>query len=94
MNVINLAHGPTIALVVFVYLLFTNMGMNPIWRSYLGNLWFAPPWFWMPIFNFAGDLFGDMILIGLGTAISHSPHTIEFRCSINGSITIPFAWWR
>jgi branched-subunit amino acid ABC-type transport system permease component len=107
MNVINLAHGPLIALGAFgVYLLFTGLGMNP----YLA----------LPLVAVVGFLLGfvmywvainrvieapqlstllstfsvNMILIGLGTAIfSTSPRNVAYSLgSIDiGNQTIPTA---
>jgi branched-subunit amino acid ABC-type transport system permease component len=105
MTVINLAHGPVIALGMFgTYLFFTQAGMNP----YLAIL----------IVAVLGLLFGfvmygvavhrvinaphlstllatfavNMILIGIGTAVfTTSPHNVDFSMGTldAGPITIP-----
>lgn len=92
MNVINLAHGPIIALGMFgVYLLFTTLGLNPYLALVLvaiGGLIAG-----MLIYTIAinrvinaphlstllATFAVNMIIIGLGTkAFSTSPRTVDF----------------
>jgi branched-subunit amino acid ABC-type transport system permease component len=108
MNVINLAHGPIIALGMFgIYLAFTQLGLNP----YLALLLVA----------FAGLLLGviiyyvavqrvlnaphlstllatfsvNMILIGVGTAIfSVSPYNVDFTLGSVDLGTVRLLWTR
>jgi branched-subunit amino acid ABC-type transport system permease component len=108
MNVINLAHGPIIALGMFgIYLAFTLLGLNP----YLALLLVA----------FAGLLLGviiyyvavqrvlnaphlstllatfsiNMILIGVGTAIfSVSPYNVDFTLGSIDLGTVRLLWTR
>jgi branched-subunit amino acid ABC-type transport system permease component len=104
MNVINLAHGPIIALGSFgVYLLFTNIGMNPylalvvvaVLGLLLGMLMYLiaiqrvidAPHLSTLLATFAIN----MIIIGIGTAIfTTTPRTVNFSLgSISaGPITI------
>jgi len=104
MNVINLAHGPIIALGSFgVYLLFTNIGMNPylalvvvaVLDLLLGMLMYLiaikrvidAPHLSTLLATFAIN----MIIIGIGTAIfTTTPRTVNFSLgSISaGPITI------
>lgn len=104
MNVINLAHGPIIALGSFgVYLLFTNLGMNPylamVLVAFLGLLLgilmyliaiqrvIDAPHLSTLLATFAIN----MIIIGIGTAIfTTTPRTVNFSLgSISaGPITI------
>lgn len=92
MNVINLAHGPIIALGMFgVYLLFTNLGLNP----YLGLLLIAVIGLLLGMLIYAvainrvidaphlstllATFSINMIIIGLGTAqFSTSPRNVDF----------------
>jgi branched-subunit amino acid ABC-type transport system permease component len=106
MNVINLSHGPMIALGMFgVYLAFTGLGLNP----YLA----------LPLVALAGLLLGiliyavaihrvlnaphlstllatfsvNMIVIGIGTAVfTASPRNVDFSLgSLSlGSVTLPW----
>ena len=106
MNVINLSHGPMIALGMFgVYLAFTGLGLNP----YLA----------LPLIALAGLLLGvliyavavhrvlnaphlstllatfsvNMIIIGIGTAVfTASPRNVDFSLgSLSlGSVTLPW----
>ena len=106
MNVINLSHGPVIALGMFgVYLAFTGLGLNP----YLA----------LPLIALAGLLLGvliyavavhrvlnaphlstllatfsvNMIIIGIGTAVfTASPRNVDFSLgSLSlGSVTLPW----
>jgi branched-subunit amino acid ABC-type transport system permease component len=92
MNVINLAHGPIIALGSFgVYLLFTNLGMNP----YLALLVVAAGGLLAGMFIYTVAIHRvinaphlstllatfsvNMIIIGLGTAaFTTTPRTVNF----------------
>ncbi len=106
MNVVNLSHGPVIALGMFgVYLAFTGLGLNP----YLA----------LPLVALAGLLLGiliyavavhrvlnaphlstllatfsvNMIIIGIGTAVfTASPRNVDFSLgSLSlGSVTLPW----
>lgn len=104
MNVINLAHGPIIALGSFgVFLLFTNLGMNP----YLALILVAVMGLLLGMFIYAvaiqrvidaphlstllATFAINMIIIGLGTAaFTTTPRTIDLNLgSISiGSVTI------
>jgi len=99
MDVINLAHGPIISLGGFgVYLLFTNLGMNPYLALVLvalGGLLLGVIVYWVTIHRvlnaphlstLLATFSINMIIIGLGTAIfSTTPRTIAFD---QGSLTI------
>jgi len=105
MRVINLSHGPIIALGSFgVYLLFTQLGMNP----YLALLIVAPAGLLlgMVIYRVAIQRVIDapslstllatfavsMIIIGMGTAVfSTTPRTIDLSLGslTAGPVTIP-----
>jgi len=99
MDVINLAHGPIISLGGFgVYLLFTNLGMNPylaLALVALGGLLLGVIVYWVAIHrvldaphlsSLLATFSINMILIGLGTAIfSTTPRNIAFD---QGSLTI------
>lgn len=92
MNVINLSHGPIIALGSFgVYLLFTNLGLNP----YLSLFLVAAAGLLMGMLIYAvaiqrvinaphlstllATFSVNMIIIGLGTAIfTTTPRTVNF----------------
>ncbi len=106
MTVINLAHGPVIALGMFgTYLFFTQAGMNPylaiVMVAFLGLI------FGFLIYGVAvhrvlnaphlstllATFAVNMILIGVGTAIfTTSPHNVDYPLgSLDiGPITIPF----
>lgn len=104
MNVINLAHGPIIALGSFgVFLLLTNLGLNP----YLALILVAVMGLLLGMFIYAvaiqrvidaphlstllATFAINMIIIGLGTAaFTTTPRTIDLNLgSINlGSVTI------
>jgi len=104
MNVINLAHGPIIALGSFgVFLLFTNLGMNP----YLALILVAVMGLLLGMFIYAvaiqrvidaphlstllATFAINMIIIGLGTAaFTTTPRTVDLNLgSISiGSVTI------
>jgi branched-chain amino acid transport system permease protein len=105
MNVINLAHGPIIALGGFgVYILFTNLGMNPylalVLTSAMG-LVLGVLIYWVAIHrvinaphlsSLLATFSINMILIGLGTAIfSTNPRTVSNTLgSLSlGPLTIP-----
>lgn len=105
MNVINLSHGPIIALGMFgVYLLFTTMGWNP----YLGILLVAILGLLLGVLIYGvavhrvidaphlssllATFSVNMIIIGLGTAaFTTSPRNVEFNLgSLSaGPITVP-----
>lgn len=99
MNVINLAHGPIIALGMFsVYFLFSNLGLNP----YVGLLLAAAAGLLLGMLIYAIAIHRvidaphlstllatfaiNMIIIGLGTAaFSTSPRNVDFSL---GSMTL------
>lgn len=99
MDVINLAHGPIIALGMYgIYLLFLNMGVNP----YLGLLIVAVLGLILGVIIYyiavqrvidaphlstlLATFSINMIIIGIGTAVfSTSPRNVDFSL---GSITI------
>jgi branched-subunit amino acid ABC-type transport system permease component len=99
MNVINLSHGPIIALGSFgVYLLCTHLGVNPylaILFSALIGLLLGVIIYWVAIHRvldaphlstLLATFSVSMIIIGLGTAVfSTTPRTIDFSL---GSITL------
>jgi branched-subunit amino acid ABC-type transport system permease component len=107
MNVINLAHGPIIALGSFgVYLLFTGLGMNPYLSLVIvgiGGLLLGIIIYWVAIHRvinaphlstLLATFSINMIIIGLGTAaFSTTPRAIDYSLgSITiGSITIPLS---
>ena len=104
MNVINLAHGPIIALGMFgVYIAFTQMGMNP----YLALLLVAVAGLLLGIIIYAvavhrvidaphlstllATFSVNMIIIGIGTAVfSTSPQNIDFSMGtmVLGPLTV------
>lgn len=105
MNVINLAHGPIIALGGFgVYLLFSTLGMNPYLAlifSGIGGLLLGIAIYWIAInrvieaphlTTLLSTFSINMILIGLGTAIfSTTPRNVGYALGSLKlySITIP-----
>ncbi len=106
MTVINLAHGPVIALGMFTaYLLFTQAGVNP----YLALLPVAVLGMVMGLVIYGAAVHRvlnaphlstllatfavNMIIIGVGTAVfTTSPHNIDFSLGSFslGPITVPF----
>jgi branched-subunit amino acid ABC-type transport system permease component len=106
MNVINLSHGPVIALGMFgVYLAFTGLGLNP----YLGLLLIALAGLLLGILIYAvavhrvlnaphlstllATFAVNMIMIGIGTAVfTASPRNVDFSLgSLSlGSVTLPW----
>jgi branched-subunit amino acid ABC-type transport system permease component len=92
MNVINLAHGPIIALGMFgVYLLFTNLGMHPYLTLFLvagGGLLLGMLIYVIAIHRvinaphlstLLATFAVNMIIIGLGTAaFSTTPRNVNF----------------
>jgi branched-subunit amino acid ABC-type transport system permease component len=105
MNVINLAHGPLIALGMFgVYLLFDRFGMNPYLSIplvaavglLLGMLIYATAIHRVIDAPHLSSLLAtfaiSMIILGLGTAIfSTSPRNVDFSLGVfsAGQITVP-----
>ena len=93
MNVINLAHGPIIALGMFgTFFLFINLGINP----YLGLLLIAVLGLLLGILIYFGAVHRvinaphlssllatfsvNMIIIGIGTAaFTTSPYNVDFN---------------
>jgi len=106
MNVINLSHGPIIALGMFgVYLAFTGLGLNP----YLALLLVALAGLLLGILIYAvavhrvlnashlstllATFSVNMIIIGIGTAVfTASPRNVDFSLgSLSlGSVTLPW----
>ncbi len=75
MNVINLAHGPIIALGMFgVYLLFTNAGINP----YLG----------LVVVAVAGLLFGVIIYFVAVQRVLNAPHLASLLSTFSVNMII------
>lgn len=104
MNVINLAHGPIIALGSFgVYLLFTGLGMNPYLAlvvAAVGGLLLGVLIYWIAIHRvleaphlstLLATFAINMIIIGLGTAaFSTTPRTIDYSLGsfTGGPVTV------
>jgi len=105
MSVINLAHGPVIALGMFgTYLLFTHLGLNPYLAVVLVALLGLPAGFLIygaavhrvinapHLSSLLATFAVNMIIIGLGTAVfSTSPQNIDFSMGTMelGPITVP-----
>lgn len=105
MNVINLAHGPIIALGMFgVYLLFTNLGLNPyvalIPTGLMGLLLGVVIYFVAVnrvidaphLSSLLATFSVNMIIIGLGTAIFTTTfRNVDFSLGTLtiGSVTVP-----
>jgi branched-subunit amino acid ABC-type transport system permease component len=105
MSVINLAHGPVIALGMFgTYLLFTHLGLNPYLAVVLVALLGLPVGFLIygaavhrvinapHLSSLLATFAVNMIIIGLGTAVfSTSPQNIDFSMGTLelGPITVP-----
>ncbi len=105
MNVINLAHGPIIALGMFgVYLLFTNLGLNPyvalIPTGLMGLLLGVMIYFVAVnrvidaphLSSLLATFSVNMIIIGLGTAIFTTTfRNVDFSLGTLtiGSVTVP-----
>jgi branched-subunit amino acid ABC-type transport system permease component len=105
MSVINLAHGPVIALGMFgTYLLFTHLGLNPYLAVVIVALLGLPVGFLMygaavhrvinapHLSSLLATFAVNMIIIGVGTAIfSTSPQNIDFSMGTLelGPLTVP-----
>jgi branched-chain amino acid transport system permease protein len=105
MSVINLAHGPIIALGMFgTYLLFTHLGLNPYLAVVIVALLGLPVGFLMygaavhrvinapHLSSLLATFAVNMIIIGVGTAIfSTSPQNIDFSMGTLelGPLTVP-----
>jgi branched-subunit amino acid ABC-type transport system permease component len=105
MSVINLAHGPVIALGMFgTYLLFTHLGLNPYLAVVLVALLGLPAGFLIygaavhrvinapHLSSLLATFAVNMIIIGVGTAaFSTSPQNIDFSMGTMelGPITVP-----
>jgi branched-subunit amino acid ABC-type transport system permease component len=105
MSVINLAHGPVIALGMFgTYLLFTHLGLNPYLAVILVALLGLPLGFLIygaavhrvinapHLSSLLATFAVNMIIIGVGTAIfSTSPQNIDFSMGTleMGPLTVP-----
>jgi branched-subunit amino acid ABC-type transport system permease component len=105
MSVINLAHGPVIALGMFgTYLLFTHLGLNPYLALVIVALLGLPVGFLIygaavhrvinapHLSSLLATFAVNMIIIGVGTAaFSTSPQNIDFSMGTLelGPITVP-----
>jgi branched-chain amino acid transport system permease protein len=105
MSVINLAHGPVIALGMFgTYLLFTHLGLNPYLAVILVALLGLPLGFLIygaavhrvinapHLSSLLATFAVNMIIIGVGTAVfSTSPQNIDFSMGTleMGPLTVP-----
>jgi branched-subunit amino acid ABC-type transport system permease component len=105
MSVINLAHGPVIALGMFgTYLLFTHLGLNPYLAVVLVALVGLPLGFLIygvavhrvinapHLSSLLATFAVNMIIIGVGTAVfSTSPQNIDFSMGtlVLGPLTVP-----
>jgi len=105
MSVINLAHGPVIALGMFgTYLLFTHLGLNPYLAVVIVALLGVPVGFFIygaavhrvinapHLSSLLATFAVNMIIIGVGTAVfSTSPQNIDFSMGtmVLGPLTVP-----
>lgn len=105
MSVINLAHGPVIALGMFgTYLLFTHLGLNPYLAVVIVALLGVPVGFLIygaavhrvinapHLSSLLATFAVNMIIIGVGTAVfSTSPQNIDFSMGtmVLGPLTVP-----
>jgi branched-subunit amino acid ABC-type transport system permease component len=105
MSVINLAHGPVIALGMFgTYLLFTHLGLNPYLAVVIVALLGVPLGFFIygaavhrvinapHLSSLLATFAVNMIIIGIGTAVfSTSPQNIDFSMGtmVLGPLTVP-----
>jgi branched-subunit amino acid ABC-type transport system permease component len=110
MNVINLSHGPIIALGMFgMYFLLSISVYIPTWRwvwsASPGRCWecyirhrHSPGHQRASPVHAARDFSISMIIIGLGTtALTTSAYNVEFRWALTGWGRLPFrelVWWR
>ena len=106
MNVINLSHGPIIALGMFgVYLAFTGIGLNPYLSLVLvavGGLLLGVLIYWGAVHrvidaphlsSLLATFAVNMIIIGIGTALfTTSPRNVDFSLGslALGPITLPW----
>ena len=106
MNVINLSHGPIIALGMFgVYLTFTGIGLNPYLTLILvaaGGLLLGVLIYWGAVHrvidaphlsSLLATFAVNMIIIGIGTALfTTSPRNVDFTLGrlTLGPITLPW----
>jgi branched-subunit amino acid ABC-type transport system permease component len=106
MNVINLSHGPIIALGMFgVYLAFTGIGLNPYLTLILvaaGGLLLGVLIYWGAVHrvidaphlsSLLATFAVNMIIIGIGTALfTTSPRNVDFTLGrlSLGPITLPW----
>jgi branched-chain amino acid transport system permease protein len=106
MNVINLSHGPIIALGMFgVYLAFTGIGLNPYLSLVLvavGGLLLGVLIYWGAVHrvidaphlsSLLATFAVNMIIIGIGTALfTTSPRNVDFSLGslALGPITVPW----
>ena len=106
MNVINLSHGPIIALGMFgVYLAFTGIGLNPYLSLVLvavGGLLLGVLIYWGAVnrvidaphlSSLLATFAVNMIIIGIGTALfTTSPRNVDFSLGslALGPITVPW----
>jgi branched-chain amino acid transport system permease protein len=106
MNVINLSHGPIIALGMFgIYLAFTGIGLNPYLTLVLvaaGGLLLGVVIYWGAVHrvidaphlsSLLATFAVNMIIIGIGTALfTTSPRNVDFTLGrlSLGPITLPW----
>jgi branched-chain amino acid transport system permease protein len=106
MNVINLSHGPIIALGMFgVYLAFTGIGLNPYLTLILvaaGGLLLGALIYWGAVHrvidaphlsSLLATFAVNMIIIGIGTALfTTSPRNVDFTLGrlSLGPVTLPW----
>lgn len=106
MNVINLAHGPIIALGMFgIYLGFTGLGLNPYLALVLvtvGGLLLGVLIYWVAVHRvinaphlstLLATFSINMIIVGIATAVfTTSPRNVDFNLGgfFMGAITLPW----
>jgi len=106
MNVINLAHGPIIALGMFgIYLGFTGLGLNPYLALVLvtvGGLLLGVLIYWVAVHRvinaphlstLLATVSINMIIVGIATAVfTTSPRNVDFNLGgfFMGAITLPW----
>ncbi len=108
MDVINLSHGPVIALGMFgVYLAFTGLGMNPYLTLLLvaaGGLLLGVIIYWTAVHRvldaphlstLLATFAVNMIIIGIGTAVfTTSPRNVDFSLGSLSFGAVTLTWTR
>jgi branched-chain amino acid transport system permease protein len=108
MDVINLSHGPVIALGMFgIYLAFTNFGLNPYLTLILvtvGGLLLGILIYWTAVHRVIGaphlstllaTFAVNMVIIGIGTAVfTTSPRNVDFSLGSISLGPITLGWTR